>query len=683
MTSPVSESTRREYASPAREDGRSYRSSSYHDRERERRYGRSRSRSRSPDNRRDYDCSSRYSYDRSRSYRGRSRSPVDKRRYERSRSPINNRRYERPRSPVDNRRYERSRSPPSDRNRYESSDNRAPRPDSRPIPPSYSQSSYGQPPQFSYGQPPQSSYGQSSYSQPAYNKPPYGQPSYGQAYGQSYGRPHDSFANGFSNLPRENWSNIQLIPFEKNFYREHPAVAARSEEDVQAFRHSNSMTIFGHGIPKPVHSFLEASFPDYIVNTLQKQGFTNPTAIQAQGWPMAMSGRDMIGIAQTGSGKTMAYLLPAIVHINAQPPVRRGDGPVALILAPTRELALQIQAEADKFCYAAQLRSTCLYGGAPKGPQSRALYNGVEICIATPGRLLDLLNEGRTNLRRITYLVMDEADRMLDMGFEPQIRKIVDQIRPDRQTLMWSATWPREVQSLARDFLNDPIQVNIGSLEISANERVTQKIIPCSGYDKMRMLVEELSSIMAGAEAGKVIIFVGKKITADEVADHLCRERFPAVALHGDKTQSARDWVMKQFKTGHSAIMVATDVAARGLDVKDINHVINFDMPKNIEDYVHRIGRTGRAGNYGTAISLFNPAEDGKLARDLIKILEDAKQEVPPELFDMARPRGYGTSGGRGGFRGRGRGRGGFGGRGGYGGYGNHGPSGQLDYGSY
>jgi ATP-dependent RNA helicase DDX5/DBP2 len=321
---------------------------------------------------------------------------------------------------------------------------------------------------------------------------------------------------------------------------------------------------------------------------------------------------------------------------------------------------MQIEAEAQKFTSAAQLRSTCVYGGASKGPQCRDLSNGVEICIATPGRLLDLLNEGRTNLRRITYLVMDEADRMLDMGFEPQIRKIVEQIRPDRQTLMWSATWPREVQGLARDFLSDPIQVNIGSLDISANERVTQRVLMCAPYDKMRILVEELSQIMSEAEAGKVIIFVGKKITADMVADHLNRERFPAVALHGDKSQSARDWVMRQFKAGHSAIMVATDVAARGLDVKEINHVINFDMPKNVEDYVHRIGRTGRAGKFGTAISLFNPGEDSKLSRDLIRILEEAKQEVPPELFDMSRSRGYGGSGagrGRGGYAGAGRGR--------------------------
>ena len=371
---------------------------------------------------------------------------------------------------------------------------------------------------------------------------------------------------------------------------------------------------------------------------------------------MAMSGRDMVGIAATGSGKTLAYILPAIVHINAQPPVQRGDGPIALVLAPTRELAMQIHAEAQKFGKYAQIRSTCIYGGAAKGPQTRELSAGVEICIATPGRLLDMLNENRTNLRRVTYLVMDEADRMLDMGFEPQIRKILEQIRPDRQTLMWSATWPKEVQGLARDFLKDFIQVNIGSLDISANVRVTQIVLSCSPYDKMRLLIEELSKIMAGSEPGKVIIFTAKKVTADEVSNVLTRDRFPAVALHGDKSQNERDWVMRQFKDGRSAILVATDVAARGLDVKEINYVINFDLPKNIEDYVHRIGRTGRAGKYGTAISFFSPAEDGKLTRDLIKILEEAKQEVPHVIREssVSRGGGAGSMRGRGGFPGRG-----------------------------
>lgn len=216
----------------------------------------------------------------------------------------------------------------------------------------------------------------------------------------------------------------------------------------------------------------------------RRQGFTEPTSIQAQGWPIALSGRDMVGIASTGSGKTLSYILPAIVHINSQSKLGRKDGPIALVLAPTRELAQQIQQVADDFGHSSGIRNTCLYGGAPKGAQARDLDGGVEIVIATPGRLLDFLESGRTNLKRCTYLVLDEADRMLDMGFEPQIRKIIEQIRPDRQTLMWSATWPKEVKNLAEDFLKDYAQINVGSLQLAANHNILQIIDVCQDYEK-------------------------------------------------------------------------------------------------------------------------------------------------------------------------------------------------------
>lgn len=220
------------------------------------------------------------------------------------------------------------------------------------------------------------------------------------------------------------------------------------------------------------------------MDCIKRQGYEVPTAIQAQGWPIAMSGRDLVGIAQTGSGKTLGYILPAIVHINNQPPISRGDGPIALVLAPTRELAQQIQQVCRDFGTSSYIRNTCIFGGAPKGPQARDLERGVEIVIATPGRLIDFLEKGTTNLQRCTYLVLDEADRMLDMGFEPQIRKIVEQIRPDRQTLMWSATWPKEVRKLAQDFLNDYIQINIGSLQLSANHNILQIVDVCQEHEK-------------------------------------------------------------------------------------------------------------------------------------------------------------------------------------------------------
>ncbi|KAJ3194198.1 ATP-dependent RNA helicase dbp2 [Entophlyctis luteolus] len=466
-------------------------------------------------------------------------------------------------------------------------------------------------------------------------------------------------------LRKIEWDLSTLPRFEKNFYREHPNVTARTDAEIAAFRNEHQMTLTGNDIPRPVVSFDEITFPGYVLREVLAAGFKAPTPIQSQGWPMALSGRDMVGVAETGSGKTLAYTLPAIIHINAQPLLARGDGPIVLILAPTRELALQIQQECNKFGSSSKIKNCCLYGGVPKGPQIRELSQGVEICIATPGRLIDMLEAGKTNLRRVTYLVMDEADRMLDMGFEPQIRKIVDQIRPDRQTLMWSATWPKEVQTLARDFLRDFIQVNIGSLSLSANHMVTQVIEIMSQFDKRNRLSQILEKISDEDRSAKTIIFTGTKKMADECTRFLRQDGFPALAIHGDKKQQERDWVMSEFKSGSAPILIATDVAARGLvlgltNFSCVQYVINFDFPNNIEDYVHRIGRTGRAKTTGTAYTFFT-TENAKQAKDLVGILEEAKQIVPPQLRDLA----YAGGGGGGGYGRYGGGGGRFGGGGG------------------
>ncbi|GMF59360.1 unnamed protein product [[Candida] boidinii] len=312
---------------------------------------------------------------------------------------------------------------------------------------------------------------------------------------------NDRYSDFGSNLQKQEWDLDTLPKFTKNFYNEHPDVTKRSDEEITKFRNDNEMTIHGTDIPRPITSFEEAGFPDYVLKEVKAEGFASPTSIQCQGWPMALSGRDMVGIASTGSGKTLSYCLPAIVHINAQPLLQQGDGPIVLVLAPTRELAVQIQKECSKFGQSSRIRNTCVYGGVPKGQQIRDLARGVEICIATPGRLLDMLESGKTNLRRVTYLVLDEADRMLDMGFEPQIRKIVDQIRPDRQTLMWSATWPKTVQSLARDYLKDYIQVNVGSLELSASHNITQIVEVVSEFEKRDRLVKHLETAMEDKDA--------------------------------------------------------------------------------------------------------------------------------------------------------------------------------------
>jgi ATP-dependent RNA helicase DDX5/DBP2 len=460
-------------------------------------------------------------------------------------------------------------------------------------------------------------------------------------------------------LKKQTWDMNSLPKFEKSFYKEDPAVSARSQSEVDAYRRTHEIAVEGRDVPKPVTTFDEAAFPTYVMNEVKAQGFTKPTPIQCQGWPMALSGRDVVGIAETGSGKTLTYCLPAIVHINAQPLLSPGDGPIVLILAPTRELAVQIQQEFGKFGKSSRIRNTCVYGGVPKGGQIRDLARGVEVCIATPGRLIDMLESRKTNLRRVTYLVLDEADRMLDMGFEPQIRKIIDQIRPDRQTCMWSATWPKEVKQLASDYLDDFIQVNIGSKDLSANHRITQIVEVVSDFEKRERMARHLEKIMDDRN-NKILIFTGTKRVADDITRFLRQDGWPALSIHGDKQQNERDWVLNEFKTGKSPIMVATDVASRGIDVRNITHVLNYDYPNNSEDYVHRIGRTGRAGAKGTAITFFT-AENSKQARDLVAVLAESKQQIDPRLQEMAR---YGGGGGGGG-RWHGRGRGGGGGRGG------------------
>uniref|UniRef100_A0A7N8YK81 RNA helicase n=1 Tax=Mastacembelus armatus TaxID=205130 RepID=A0A7N8YK81_9TELE len=382
--------------------------------------------------------------------------------------------------------------------------------------------------------------------------------------GNRGGPPPGKFGNPGERLRKKHWNLDELPKFQKNFYQEHPDVTRRPLQEVEQYRRSKEVTVKGRDCPKPIVKFHEAAFPSYVMDVIVKQNWTEPTPIQSQGWPVALSGKDMVGIAQTGSGKTLAYLLPAIVHIQHQPFLEHGDGPICLVLAPTRELAQQVQQVAAEYGRASRLKSTCIYGGAPKGPQIRDLERGVEICIATPGRLIDFLECGKTNLRRCTYLVLDEADRMLDMGFEPQIRKIVEQIRPDRQTLMWSATWPKEVRQLAEDFLKDYVQINIGALQLSANHNILQIVDVCSDMEKEDKLIRLLEEIMSEKE-NKTIIFVETKRRCDELTRRMRRDGWPAMGIHGDKSQQERDWVLNEFRYGKAPILIATDVASRGL----------------------------------------------------------------------------------------------------------------------
>ncbi|XP_021311505.1 DEAD-box ATP-dependent RNA helicase 14 isoform X3 [Sorghum bicolor] len=453
-----------------------------------------------------------------------------------------------------------------------------------------------------------------------------------------------------------------------------------SQMSTEAYRAKHEITIVGNEAPAPFMTFQSTGFPSEILREQALQvnnpsrgstcllscaascglkqltilfslqlhdvwlgfcvlqaGFSAPTPIQAQSWPIAIKGRDIVAVAKTGSGKTLGYLLPGFILLKRLQHNSR-EGPTVLVLSPTRELATQIQDEAIKFGRSSRISSTCLYGGAPKGPQLRELERGADVVVATPGRLNDILEMNKVSLRQVSYLVLDEADRMLDMGFEPQIRKIVKQIPPRRQTLMYTATWPKEVRRIASDLLNNPVQVNIGNTDqLVANKSITQHVEVIPHMEKSRRLDQILRSQDPGS---KIIIFCSTKRMCDQLARNLSRQ-YGASAIHGDKSQSERDSVLNDFRSGRCPVLVATDVAARGLDIKDIRVVVNYDFPTGVEDYVHRIGRTGRAGATGSAYTFFGD-QDSKYASDLVKILEGANQSVPQQLKEMALRGGYG-----------------------------------------
>uniref|UniRef100_A0A2C9L7A0 RNA helicase n=1 Tax=Biomphalaria glabrata TaxID=6526 RepID=A0A2C9L7A0_BIOGL len=428
-----------------------------------------------------------------------------------------------------------------------------------------------------------------------------------------------------------------LPPIVKNFFKENKNFPKMSEDEVKRFRKENNNITFEapdfETVPHPVRSF-EEIFGDYpeILSEIQKQKFVKPSPIQSQAWPVLLQGKDLIGIAQTGTGKTLAFLLPALIHIDNQPvPRNERVGPSALILSPTRELAQQIEMEINKINYKG-IRSICVYGGGDRREQLNKIKKGVEIVVATPGRLNDFMNCGAVNVKHVTYLVMDEADRMLDLGFEIEIKKVMLDIRPDRQTVMTSATWPPDVQRLADQYLTNPIKVFVGTLDLAAVHSVKQYVELVDEADKKMLLLTFINNMQKN---DKAIVFVGKKIIADDVSSDLAMKNITCQCIHGDREQCDREAALEEFKDGSVRILVATDVASRGLDVKDITHVVNYDFPSHIEEYVHRIGRTGRAGRSGIALT-FVTRNDWKNARQLINILTEAGQDVPDDLVSMA-----------------------------------------------
>ncbi|KAG8525519.1 DEAD-box ATP-dependent RNA helicase [Bacidia gigantensis] len=426
----------------------------------------------------------------------------------------------------------------------------------------------------------------------------------------------------------------------------------------------------GNNVPEPTMQFSNPPLDEHLLSNIKLANYNTPTPVQKYSVPIVMAGRDLMACAQTGSGKTGGFLFPILsqAYLNGPasnaPPQAGGMGyrsrkalPTSLILAPTRELVSQIFDESRKFAYRSWVRPCVVYGGADIGSQLRQIERGCDLLVATPGRLVDLIERGRISLANIKYLVLDEADRMLDMGFEPQIRRIVEvEDMPgvnDRQTLMFSATFPRDIQMLARDFLKDYVFLSVGRVG-STSENITQSVEYVEDMDKRSVLLDILHTVGAGL----TLIFVETKRMADSLSDFLINQNFPATSIHGDRTQRERERALEMFRNGRCPILVATAVAARGLDIPNVTHVVNYDLPTDIDDYVHRIGRTGRAGNTGKSTAFFNRGNRG-IVRDLIDLLKEAHQEVPAFLENVARE-GSGFGGGRGGGgRSGGRGRGG------------------------
>uniref|UniRef100_A0A3Q3ESN5 RNA helicase n=1 Tax=Labrus bergylta TaxID=56723 RepID=A0A3Q3ESN5_9LABR len=466
-----------------------------------------------------------------------------------------------------------------------------------------------------------------------------------------------------------------LPPLKKHFYTEAESVSMLTEEEVSEWRKENNNVFVDdlkeegkkRPIPNPCRVFLEAFEPyPEIMENIERVGFVKPTPIQSQAWPVLLTGEDLIAIAQTGTGKTLAYLLPGFIHMEGQAlPRAEWGGPGMLVLTPTRELALQIETECKKYRFKSY-KSICIYGGGDRRAQIKLVKGGVDIVIATPGRLNDLQMNELINLSSITYLVLDEADRMLDMGFEPQIMKILLDIRPDRQTVMTSATWPPGVRRLANTYLKNPMMVYVGTLDLAAVNTVQQTVLMVREEEKKSYVFDFIRNMLPD---DKVLIFVGKKILADDLSSDMCLQGMAVQSLHGDREQCDREEALKDFKESRVRILVATDLASRGLDVHDITHVFNYDFPRNIEEYVHRVGRTGRAGRSGASVTLVT-RENWRMAAELIPILERAGQEVPEELVLMAEryekhKREKEVYGPRGGGGGGGGGRRDFGGRGG------------------
>ncbi|EEC01223.1 DEAD box protein abstrakt, putative [Ixodes scapularis] len=409
----------------------------------------------------------------------------------------------------------------------------------------------------------------------------------------------------------------------------------KQQEDIRKKFH---ILVEGEGIPSPITTFKEMKFPRTILASLRRKGITQPTPIQMQGLPAVLSGRDMIGIAFTGSGKTLVFVLPLLMFCLEQEkrlPFVQNEGPYGLVVCPSRELAKQTFEIVSFFVRALEeagypsLRGCLCIGGTSVREQLEIVRRGVHVMVATPGRLMDMLDKKMVNLDMCRYLCLDEADRMIDMGFEEDVRTIFSFFKGQRQTLLFSATMPKKIQNFARSALVKPITVNVGRAG-AASLDVVQEVEYVKQEAKIVHLLETLQKT-----APPVLIFAEKKQDVDAIHEYLLLKGVEAVAIHGGKDQEERSRAVDAFRRAEKDVLVATDVASKGLDFENIQHVINYDMPEDIENYVHRIGRTGRSGRMGIATTFINKACDESVLLDMKHLLLEAKQKVPPFLLAL------------------------------------------------
>ncbi|KAJ7540411.1 hypothetical protein O6H91_10G013600 [Diphasiastrum complanatum] len=419
-----------------------------------------------------------------------------------------------------------------------------------------------------------------------------------------------------------------------------------TERDWRIFREDFNISYKGSRIPRPMRNWEEGSLSSELLKAVYKAGYKKPSPIQMAAIPLGLQQRDVIGIAETGSGKTAAFVLPMLTYISKLPPMTEeieAEGPYAVVMAPTRELAQQIEEETVKFAHYLDIRVVSVVGGQSIEEQGFKLRQGCEIVIATPGRLLDCLERRYAVLNQCNYVVLDEADRMIDMGFEPQVMGVLDampssNLKPEnedaeldekkiyRTTYMFSATMPPAVERLARKYLRNPVVVTIGTAG-KATDLITQHVLMLKEAEKL----DRLQRVLNDMGEKTAIIFVNTKKSADALSRQLDKVGYRVTTLHGGKTQEQREISLEGFRNKRYNCLVATDVAGRGIDIPDVAHVINYDMPNNIEMYTHRIGRTGRAGKTGVATT-FLTLHDTEVFFDLKQMLIQNNSPVPPEL---------------------------------------------------